>query len=122
MRTVFLLCFLMFGISSFGQESFGGNSSIKGASSEKFNNRKIVQKLRTLDNQRAVAIGLDVSLGLFGVHRMYLGTDLKVPVIYTSTIGGGGVLWLVDLWLLIAVKDITPFKNNSNVFMWNTAR
>ena len=122
MRTVFLLCFLMFGISSFGQESFGGNSSIKGASSEKFNNRKIVQKLRTLDNQRAVAIGLDVSLGLFGVHRMYLGTDLKVPVIYTSTIGGGGVLWLVDLGLLIAVKDITPLKNNSNVFMWNTAR
>ena len=122
MRTVFLLCLMMFGISSFGQESFGGNSSIKGASSEKFNNRKIVQKLRTLDNQRAVAIGLDVSLGLFGVHRMYLGTDLKVPVIYTSTIGGGGVLWLVDLGLLIAVKDITPLKNNSNVFMWNTAR
>lgn len=122
MRTVFLLCFLIFGISTFGQESFGGNFSIKGASSEKFNNRKIVQKLRALDNQRAVAIGLDVSLGLFGVHRMYLGTDLKVPVIYTSTIGGGGVLWLVDLGLLIAVKDITPFKNNSNVFMWNTAR
>ena len=122
MRTVFLLCFLFFGISTFGQESFGGNSSLEGASLEKFNNRKIVQKLRTIDNQRAVAIGLDVSLGLFGVHRMYLGTDLKVPVIYTSTIGGGGVLWLVDLGLLIAVKDITPFKNNSNVFMWNTAR
>ena len=122
MRTVFLLCFLFFGISTFGQESFGGNFSIKEASLEKFNNRKIVQKLRALGNQRAVAIGLDVSLGLFGVHRMYLGTDLKVPVIYTSTIGGGGVLWLVDLGLLIAVKDITPFKNNSNVFMWNTAR
>jgi TM2 domain-containing membrane protein YozV len=121
MRTVFLLCFLFFGISTFGQETFGGNFSIKEASLEKFNNRKIVQKLRALDNQRAVAIGLDVSLGLFGVHRMYLGTDLKVPVIYTSTIGGGGVLWLVDLGLLIAVKDITPFKNNSNVFMWNTA-
>lgn len=121
MRTVFLLCFLFFGISTFGQESFGGNFSIKEASLEKFNNRKIVQKLRALDNQRAVAIGLDVSLGLFGVHRMYLGTDLKVPFIYTSTIGGGGVLWLVDLGLLIAVKDITPFKNNSNVFMWNTA-
>ena len=122
MRTVFFLCFLFFGISTFGQESFGTNSSLKGASQEKFNNRKIVQKLRTLDNQRAVAIGLDVSLGLFGVHRMYLGTDLKVPVIYTSTIGGGGVLWLVDLGMLIAVKDLTPFKNNPNVFMWNTTR
>jgi TM2 domain-containing membrane protein YozV len=94
---------------------------LKGASQEKFNNRKIIQKLRTFDNQRAVAIGLDVSLGLFGVHRMYLGTDLKVPVIYTVTIGGGGALWLVDLGFLIAVKDLTPFKNNSNVFMWNTA-
>lgn len=122
MRTVFLLCFLFFGISTFGQESFGRNSSLKGASLEKFNNRKIVQKLRTLDNQRAVAIGLDVSLGLFGVHRMYLGTDLKVPVIYTATIGGGGVLWLVDLGLLIAVKDLTPFKDNPNVFMWNSTR
>jgi TM2 domain-containing membrane protein YozV len=122
MRTVFLLCFLFFGISTFEQESFGRNSPLKGASQEKFNNRKIIQKLRTFDNQRAVAIGLDVSLGLFGVHRMYLGTDLKVPVIYTSTIGGGGVLWLVDLGLLVAVKDLTPFKNNPNVFMWNTTR
>ena len=122
MRTVFLLCFLFFGISTFGQESFGRYSSLKAASPKKFNQRKIIQNLHTLKNQKAVAIGLNVSLGLFGVHRMYLGTDLKVPVIYTATIGGGGVLWLVDLGLLIAVKDLEPFKNNPNVFMWNTAR
>lgn len=122
MRTVFLLCFLFFGISTFGQQSFGRSSSMKGASQEKFNQRKIIQNLHTLKNQKAVAIGLNVSLGLFGVHRMYLGTDLKVPVIYTATIGGGGVLWLVDLGLLIAVKDLEPFMNNPNVFMWNTAR
>ncbi len=122
MRTFLLICFLSFGFSAFGQESFGKKSSLKGASQEKFNKRKIVQKLRTLDNQRAVAIGLDVSLGLFGVHRMYLGTDVKVPVIYTATIGGGGVLWLVDLGLLISVKDLTPFKDNPNVFMWNSTR
>jgi len=108
-------------MSAFTQDSENFVVSAKGASLAKFNNSKIVQKLRTFDNQRAVAIGLDVSLGLFGVHRMYLGTDLKVPVIYTSTIGGGGVLWLVDLGLLIAVKDLTPFKDNPNVFMWNTA-
>jgi len=121
MRTILLLAFLFFGISAFAQDSAKNVACAKGASIVKFNNRKIVQKLRTFDNQRAVAIGLDVSLGLFGVHRMYLGTDLKVPVIYTSTIGGGGVLWLVDLGLLVAVKDLTPFKNNPNVFMWNTA-
>jgi TM2 domain-containing membrane protein YozV len=122
MRTVFLLSFLFFGITTFAQDSGNSMTCAKGASLEKFNNRKIIQKLRTFDNQRAVAIGLDVSLGLFGVHRMYLGTDLKVPVIYTSTIGGGGVLWLVDFGLLVAVKDLTPFKNNPNVFMWNTTR
>jgi TM2 domain-containing membrane protein YozV len=113
---------MFIGISAFAQVSDNNVASANGASLAKFNNRKIVQKLRTFDNQRAVAIGLDMSLGVFGVHRMYLGTDLKVPVIYTTTIGGGGVLWLVDLGLLVAVKDLTPFKDNPNVFMWNTAR
>lgn len=122
MRGILLLSFLFFGITTFAQDSVNSMTCANGASLEKFNNRKIIQKLRTFDNQRAVAIGLDVSLGLFGVHRMYLGTDLKVPVIYTSTIGGGGVLWLVDLGLLVAVKDLTPFKHNPNVFMWNTTR
>lgn len=122
MRNVLLLCFLFIGMSVFAQDSNDNVVSANGTSLAKFNNRKIVQKLRTFENQRAVAIGLDMSLGLFGVHRMYLGTDLKVPVIYTTTIGGGGVLWLVDLGLLVAVKDLTPFKDNPNVFMWNTAR
>ena len=122
MRTVLLLCFLFIGMSAFAQDSKNNVVSANGSSLAKFNNRKIVQKLRTFENQRAVAIGLDVSLGLFGVHRMYLGTDLKVPVIYTTTIGGGGVLWLVDLGLLVAVKDLTPFKDNPNVFMWNSYR
>jgi TM2 domain-containing membrane protein YozV len=71
------------------------------------------------DNARAVAILLDVSLGLFGAHRMYLGTDLKVPIIYTATVGGACVLWLVDLGLLIFSKDIERYMNNPNVFMWN---
>jgi TM2 domain-containing membrane protein YozV len=122
MRNVLLLCCLFIGMSVFAQDSKNNVVSANGTSLAKFNNRKIVQKLRTFENQRAVAIGLDMSLGLFGVHRMYLGTDLRVPVIYTTTIGGGGVLWLVDLGLLVAVKDLTPFKDNPNVFMWNSYR
>jgi TM2 domain-containing membrane protein YozV len=121
MRTLFLLAILFSGISTFAQDSANNVATAEAASLEKFNNRKIIRKLRAIDNQRAVAISLDISLGLFGVHRMYLGTDLKVPVIYTSTIGGGGVLWLIDLGLLIAVKDLKPFKDNPNVFMWNTS-
>lgn len=71
------------------------------------------------DNVRWVAIGLNLTLGMLGVHRLYLGTDVKVPVVYALTFGGGGVLWLVDLALLIANKDIRPFMNNKHLFMFS---
>lgn len=70
------------------------------------------------ENPRLVAIVLDATLGLFGVHRMYLGTAVAVPVFYTLTAGGGGILWLVDLGLLIAAKDLEPFYDNPYLFMW----
>jgi len=70
------------------------------------------------ENPRLVAIVLDATLGLFGVHRMYLGTAVAVPVFYTLTAGGGGILWLVDLGLLIGAKDIEPFYDNPYLFMW----
>jgi TM2 domain-containing membrane protein YozV len=70
------------------------------------------------ENPRLVAIALDASLGLLGVHRLYLGTTVKVPVIYTLTCGGGCALWLIDLGLLIFTKDITPYMDNPNLFMW----
>ena len=71
------------------------------------------------ENVRLIAIALNVSLGIYGMHRLYLGTDLKVPIFYTLTAGGACVLWLADLGMLIFAKDIEPFKNNPNVFMWN---
>lgn len=77
-------------------------------------NEKVVQS----ENPRLVAIGLDLALGLFGMHRLYLGTDVKVPVAYTLTFGGGGVLWLVDLALLIGSPSIESYKNNPHLFMW----
>lgn len=70
------------------------------------------------ENPRLVAICLNITLGLFGMHRMYLGTELYVPIAYTFTIGGGCVLWLVDLIVLVTAKDIKPFLNNPNMFMW----
>jgi hypothetical protein len=74
--------------------------------------------LQKSENPRLVAIALDISLGLFGMHRLYLGTDVKVPIGYTLTFGGGGVLWLADLIMLIATRDITPYMNNPHFFMW----
>lgn len=79
---------------------------------------KINRRLSQSENPRLVAIALDLSLGLFGMHRLYLGTDVRVPAAYTLTFGGGGVLWLVDLALLIGSKDIEKFKNNPHFFMW----
>lgn len=70
------------------------------------------------ENPRLVAIALDLTLGLFGMHRLYLGTNVKVPVAYTLTFGGGGLLWLVDLVLLISSPDIESYKNNPHLFMW----
>jgi hypothetical protein len=70
------------------------------------------------DNPRLVAIALDITLGVLGMHRLYLGTNLKVPIFYTLTLGGGGVLWLVDLGFLIASRDIGPFLDNPKLFMW----
>jgi len=74
--------------------------------------------LEVKENPRLVAAVLDLSLGLFGVHRLYLGTDVKVPVFYTLTVGGGAVLWLIDLGLILCTRDLTPYMDNPHVFMW----
>ncbi|MFT5184649.1 MAG: TM2 domain-containing membrane protein YozV [Flavobacteriales bacterium] len=71
------------------------------------------------ENPRWVAAMLTVGLGLFGVHRMYLGTDMKVPIIYVLTLGGGlGVLPMIDLLTILFTKDLEQFMNNDKVFMW----
>ena len=79
---------------------------------------KLKDRWANHENPRLVAIALDLTLGLFGMHRLYLGTDVKVPVAYTLTFGGGGILWLVDLVLLISTPDIESYKNNPHFFMW----
>lgn len=67
-----------------------------------------------------VAISCAIMAGPFGAHRLYLGTDVKVPVIYTATLGGGlGLLPLVDVVLIAVTRDITRFENNSNIFIWS---
>ena len=77
-------------------------------------------KKRRLEDKhnKWVAAGLDLSLGIFGVHRLYLGTETHVPVMYTLTLGGGGMLVLVDLGLILLSKDIEPYANRSHIFMW----
>jgi|SRR5690554_2007272 len=62
---------------------------------------------------------LAIFLGHFGVHRIYLGTDPSVPVVYSLTLGGGlGLLPLVDFIAIITAKDLDKYTNNNRVIMW----
>jgi hypothetical protein len=70
---------------------------------------------------RLVAATLAVTLGAFGAHRLYFGTDAKVPVIYGITFGGFGVLVLIDLAHILFDKDLAPYHANNKVFMWGKA-
>ncbi len=69
--------------------------------------------------KKSVAIVLALTLGVFGVHRLYLGTSNKVPIIYTLTLGGGfGILMVSDIIAILATKDINTFSPSEKVFMW----
>lgn len=70
-------------------------------------------------HSKLVAASLNISLGLFGVHRLYLGTSPGIPVIYTFTLGGGGFLMLSDLGVIIFTKDLEQFADNPKVIMWS---
>lgn len=79
--------------------------------------RKVAEKPSR--NHRVNAILLAIALGPFGVHRLYLGTHPRVPVIYTLTLGGGlGVLPIIDIITIATTKDLDRFINNDKVIMW----
>lgn len=96
-----------------------GNIFFKENENGQLEARKTFHLISKSENPRLVAIALNVSLGMFGVHRMYLGTDIVVPIVYTVTLGGGLILWAVDLGLLIFSPNISQFMENPHVFMWN---
>lgn len=69
---------------------------------------------------KIIAVTLAVTLGVFGVHRLYLGTKGIVPISYTLTLGGGiAILPIIDIFYIIAAKDINQLTNNNFIFMWN---
>lgn len=69
---------------------------------------------------RLVAALLAFPLGIFGLHRMYLHSSAKVPLIYIATFGGGfGILPFIDFVLILLNKDIhLNYTSNSHLFMW----
>ena len=67
--------------------------------------------------KRGKAIIFTVLTGFLGGHRIYLGTHHRTPIIYSVTLGGLGILPLVDLVNIIFTKDISKFEDKSQIIM-----
>jgi len=73
----------------------------------------------TVENKKVTAAILTVTLGMLGVHRIYLGTAPYIPAVYLFTFGGGFfVLPIIDLVMILSTKDISKFENNNKLLMW----
>lgn len=73
---------------------------------------------RPVKFKRGKAILFTVFTGLFGGHRVYFGTHHRTPIIYSVTLGGLGILPLVDLVNIIFTKDLSKFDNKTEIIMW----
>jgi len=67
---------------------------------------------------RAKAILFTILTGPLGGHRVYLGTRPGAPIIYAVTLGGFGILPVIDLAHLIFTKDLSKFEQNQKIIMW----
>ena len=120
MRFLVLLLLLFISLSSFASndkvitmKQFKGFSSLSALDIDTTKNRNI-------NKIKIIAITLAVTLGVFGVHRLYLGTKSLVPISYTLTLGGGmAILPIIDIIYIISAKDINQITNNDYIFMWN---
>ena len=73
---------------------------------------------KTVKFKRGKAILFTLFTGFLGGHRIYFGTHHRTPVIYSVTLGGLGILPLVDLVHIIFTKDLSKFENKSQIIMW----
>jgi TM2 domain-containing membrane protein YozV len=71
------------------------------------------------EDKKWLALIITVLAGMLGGHRLYLGTKPWIPALYLFTFGGGFLLLpIIDFFVLLFVKDIQPYLDNPNFFMW----
>jgi len=74
---------------------------------------------RQKNNRVAAVLAFPFPFGCVGLHRVYLGTDAHVPIVYAATAGGVfGLIPLLDFAILLSHKNISYYENNGNVIMW----
>jgi len=69
--------------------------------------------------RKGKAILFTIFTGFLGGHRIYLGTHQRTPILYSITLGGLGILPLIDLGYIIFTKDISVFENKTEIIMWS---
>ena len=87
----------------------------------KINKVKLITLLQkaTVENKKVTAAVLTLTLGMLGVHRIYLGTAPYIPAVYLFTFGGGFfILPIIDLVMILTTNDISKFENNNKLLMW----
>lgn len=80
---------------------------------------KIKKQLNKSDKVTAAVLAFPIPFGIVGLHRIYLGTQPYVPVVYIATVGGCfGILPLIDFFSILLQRNSEEYVNNSHVFMW----
>ena len=67
----------------------------------------------------AAVLAFPFPFGIVALHRIYLGCQPHVPVVYIGSFGGVFcVLPFIDFVFLLSDKDIDKYNNKPGVFMW----
>ena len=59
-------------------------------------------------------------VGITGAHRVYLGTEPWMPLVYLGTLGGFGILPLIDFFVILFTpkEKLERYFDDPKVFMW----
>lgn len=59
-------------------------------------------------------------IGITGAHRVFMGSQPYMPVVYLATVGGFGILPLIDFVVILATPahKLKRYEPSKKVFFW----
>lgn len=84
---------------------------------------QLIDTTKNFKKEKLVAsiLAFPVPFGFIGLHRVYLGSEPWVPVVYLVTGGGGcGLLPLIDFIFIVSAteEEFAAYENNPRLFMF----
>lgn len=115
--------FLFFSLAANANEQFSISFPKDTAHADSVqSNAQQEKRLVKKENKKLVAaiLAFPVPFGFIGLHRIYLGTEPWVPVVYLVTFGGGMILPLIDFVAIVCAdeKELKKYENSEKLFMW----